>query len=56
MGFLWCLLIMCSWMLYGGANYYVYACNITLNDGKFIITFLVFEFFKLSLCFKNKNS
>ncbi|XP_050333974.1 palmitoyltransferase Hip14 [Bactrocera neohumeralis] len=28
MGFLWMLLIMCGWMLYGGACYYIYQCNV----------------------------
>lgn len=33
MGFLWCLLLMCGWMLYGGANYYVNQCKVTLSEG-----------------------
>ncbi|XP_053683912.1 palmitoyltransferase Hip14 isoform X2 [Sabethes cyaneus] len=33
MGFLWMLLIMCSWMLYGGANFYVQACNVNMDEG-----------------------
>ncbi|XP_053683911.1 palmitoyltransferase Hip14 isoform X1 [Sabethes cyaneus] len=32
MGFLWMLLIMCSWMLYGGANFYVQACNVNMDE------------------------
>ncbi|XP_055383554.1 palmitoyltransferase Hip14 isoform X2 [Condylostylus longicornis] len=33
MGFLWCLLVMCIWMLYGGVQYYKNVCNVTLSDG-----------------------
>lgn len=32
MGFLWCLLIMCGWMLYGGANFYVNECHVSLSN------------------------
>ncbi|ALC44789.1 Hip14 [Drosophila busckii] len=32
MGFLWMLLVMCGWMLYGGAKYYVNECNVHLDD------------------------
>lgn len=34
MGFLYALILMCGWMLYGGANYYMNTCNITLEEGK----------------------
>ncbi|KAL1375914.1 hypothetical protein pipiens_017200 [Culex pipiens pipiens] len=33
MGFLWMLLTMCCWMLYGGANFYVQACNVNMDEG-----------------------
>ncbi|XP_055629009.1 palmitoyltransferase Hip14 isoform X2 [Toxorhynchites rutilus septentrionalis] len=33
MGFCWMLLIMCCWMLYGGANFYVKACKINMDEG-----------------------
>lgn len=33
MGFLYALLMMCSWMIYGGANFYMHACNITMEEG-----------------------
>lgn len=26
--------MMCSWMIYGGANFYMNACNITMEEGK----------------------
>uniref|UniRef100_A0A1B0AIE9 Palmitoyltransferase n=1 Tax=Glossina pallidipes TaxID=7398 RepID=A0A1B0AIE9_GLOPL len=32
MGFLWMLLIMCTWMLYGGTFYYVNSCNVHIQD------------------------
>ncbi|XP_017053285.1 palmitoyltransferase Hip14 [Drosophila ficusphila] len=32
MGFLWMLLIMCVWMLYGGSKYYVNQCNVRFDD------------------------
>ncbi|XP_030387376.1 palmitoyltransferase Hip14 [Scaptodrosophila lebanonensis] len=32
MGFLWMLLIMCAWMLYGGSKYYVNQCNVHFDD------------------------
>ncbi|EDV97269.1 palmitoyltransferase Hip14 [Drosophila grimshawi] len=32
MGFLWMLLIMCAWMLYGGSKYYVNECNVRFDD------------------------
>ncbi|XP_034480434.1 palmitoyltransferase Hip14 [Drosophila innubila] len=32
MGFLWMLLIMCAWMLYGGSKYYVNECNVHFDD------------------------
>ncbi|XP_058459578.1 palmitoyltransferase Hip14 isoform X1 [Malaya genurostris] len=32
MGFLWMLMIMCCWMLYGGANFYVQACNVNMDE------------------------
>lgn len=34
MGFLYALLMMCSWMIYGGANFYMNACNITMEEGE----------------------
>lgn len=34
MGFLYALLMMCSWMMYGGANFYMNACNVTMEDGE----------------------
>uniref|UniRef100_A0A182TRT0 Palmitoyltransferase n=1 Tax=Anopheles melas TaxID=34690 RepID=A0A182TRT0_9DIPT len=34
MGFLWMLLIMCGWMLYGGSNFYVQTCSINMDEGK----------------------
>ncbi|XP_065079483.1 palmitoyltransferase Hip14 isoform X2 [Ochlerotatus camptorhynchus] len=33
MGFLWMLMVMCGWMLYGGANFYVQACNVNMDEG-----------------------
>lgn len=33
MGFLYALLLMCSWMIYGGAHFYVNVCNITMEEG-----------------------
>lgn len=33
MGFLWSLLLMCGWMLYGGAHFYMNACQLTLDNG-----------------------
>lgn len=36
MGFLCSLLMMCGWMIYGGANYYMTACNVTMDNGGFI--------------------
>lgn len=33
MGFLWMLLIMCAWMLYGGANFYLQACSVNMENG-----------------------
>ncbi|XP_019534413.2 palmitoyltransferase Hip14 isoform X2 [Aedes albopictus] len=33
MGFLWMLMVMCCWMLYGGANFYVQACSINMDEG-----------------------
>lgn len=33
MGFLWSLLLMCAWMIYGGANFYTNECHISLNIG-----------------------
>lgn len=33
MGFLWMLMIMCAWMLYGGANFYVQACSVNMEEG-----------------------
>ncbi|XP_062560305.1 palmitoyltransferase Hip14 isoform X2 [Armigeres subalbatus] len=33
MGFLWMLMIMCCWMLYGGANFYVQACSVNMEEG-----------------------
>lgn len=33
MGFLWMLLTMCCWMLYGGANFYMQACNVNMDEG-----------------------
>ncbi|XP_037025556.1 palmitoyltransferase Hip14 isoform X2 [Bradysia coprophila] len=33
MGFLWSLLIMCCWMLYGGAHFYMHTCSVPMNDG-----------------------
>lgn len=38
MGFLWSLLLMCGWMLYGGAHFYMFACNVTMYNGKIIYT------------------
>ncbi|XP_062560303.1 palmitoyltransferase Hip14 isoform X1 [Armigeres subalbatus] len=32
MGFLWMLMIMCCWMLYGGANFYVQACSVNMEE------------------------
>ncbi|TDG43404.1 hypothetical protein AWZ03_010174 [Drosophila navojoa] len=32
MGFLWMLLIMCGWMLYGGSKFYVNECNVHFDD------------------------
>ncbi|XP_023168907.1 palmitoyltransferase Hip14 [Drosophila hydei] len=32
MGFLWMLLIMCAWMLYGGSKFYVNECNVHFDD------------------------
>ncbi|XP_019548594.2 palmitoyltransferase Hip14 isoform X1 [Aedes albopictus] len=32
MGFLWMLMVMCCWMLYGGANFYVQACSINMDE------------------------
>uniref|UniRef100_A0A1A9WGH9 Palmitoyltransferase n=1 Tax=Glossina brevipalpis TaxID=37001 RepID=A0A1A9WGH9_9MUSC len=32
MGFLWMLLLMCTWMLYGGTFYYVNSCNVHFQD------------------------
>ncbi|KAH8388908.1 hypothetical protein KR215_006168 [Drosophila sulfurigaster] len=32
MGFLWMLLIMCAWMIYGGSKYYVNECNVHFDD------------------------
>lgn len=28
MGFLWMLLIMCGWVVYGGSYYYMNSCNV----------------------------
>lgn len=39
MGFLWCLLICCSWMVWGGTTYYINQCNVTLSNGKFAFKF-----------------
>lgn len=36
MGFLWMLLTMCCWMLYGGANFYVQACNVNMDEGELV--------------------
>lgn len=33
MGFLYALMLMCGWMIYGGANFYMTSCNVTMNDG-----------------------
>lgn len=33
MGFLYALLLMCSWMIYGGAHFYVNVCNVTMEEG-----------------------
>ncbi|XP_075164650.1 palmitoyltransferase Hip14 isoform X2 [Haematobia irritans] len=32
MGFLWMLLIMCGWMLYGGSYYYMNTCNVHFDE------------------------
>ncbi|XP_073843762.1 palmitoyltransferase Hip14 isoform X2 [Musca autumnalis] len=32
MGFLWMLLVMCSWMIYGGSYYYMNTCNVHFDD------------------------
>ncbi|XP_037933783.1 palmitoyltransferase Hip14 [Teleopsis dalmanni] len=32
MGFLWMLLIMCAWMLYGGTSFYLNECNVRFDD------------------------
>lgn len=44
MGFLWMLLIMCVWMIYGGSKFYVNECNVHF-DGEcisiIIISFMV---------------
>lgn len=34
MGFLYALLLMCGWMVYGGAHYYQETCNIPVENGK----------------------
>lgn len=39
MGFLWALLIMCIWMVYGGSNFYMKKCNVHF-DGELIILLL----------------
>lgn len=33
MGFLWMLLVMCAWMLYGGGIYYLDICHLIVDDG-----------------------
>lgn len=33
MGFLWMLLVMCAWMLYGGGVYYLDICHLNVEDG-----------------------
>lgn len=33
MGFLWMLLVMCAWMLYGGGIYYIDICHLNVDDG-----------------------
>ena len=33
MGFLWMLLLMCAWMLYGGGIYYLDICHLNVDDG-----------------------
>lgn len=35
MGFLYALILMCAWMLYGGTQFYMNTCNITYDEGKF---------------------
>lgn len=35
MGFLWLLLVMCLWMIYGGASFYAIHCNLSLNTHGF---------------------
>ncbi|XP_037824507.1 LOW QUALITY PROTEIN: palmitoyltransferase Hip14 [Lucilia sericata] len=32
MGFLWMLLVMCGWMIYGGSFYYMNSCNVHFDD------------------------
>lgn len=51
MGFLYALLLMCGWMLYGGANYYMYACNVPLEEGKFVYIRLNVAYFYISSVF-----
>lgn len=38
MGFLWSLLVMCLWMLYGGANFYAARCTLSLEANGFWAT------------------
>lgn len=33
MGFLWMLLVMCAWMVYGSIQYYSVSCNVHMQDG-----------------------
>lgn len=58
MGFLYALLLMCSWMIYGGANYYMTNCNITMEEGKTQIVNMIksicLTFFVLSVHFHSK--
>lgn len=54
MGFLYALLLMCSWMIYGGAHFYVARCNITMEDGniwKFSCFFHFTHFFNIKNSF-----
>lgn len=44
MGFLWMLLIMCAWMLYGGSKFYVNECNVHF-DGECVF----YLYYKISL-------
>lgn len=54
MGFLYALLMMCSWMIYGGANFYMNACNITMEEGLPLFFFFFFQIRMIEQKFKKK--